>query len=153
MSIPLTNSNRRPTRSRNGLRIVHLGRHTQITHRGIALRFETTAFNRTHDSLGDVLTRRRSAGGQAVRAFYDVGALIGVLGLVGGLALLLWSAIQISASLASTREGRTTPSLQNSTVTGSSAIPHYESGSSSLYSSPSDVMLRPIVSLLESAIP
>lgn len=144
MSLPLSRPGRRSSRSKGGLRVIQLGRKTEITQRGVVLRLETTALNGAHDVLGDILTRREMARGRLVRSFYDVGALVGVTGLLGGLGTLLWSAIQISASLAAGSEHASAIPANRTII----PVPHSRISSSDLlYNSPSDVMLRPIVSI------
>lgn len=97
MSLPLTSTSshhNRRTRFGRASRIFSLGRRTEITRRGISLQLESTSFNAAHDTLLETLSRKESGVGTALRSLYDVGALVGILGLISGMFLLFWSLVR-----------------------------------------------------------
>lgn len=100
MSLPLTSTSshqNRRTRFGRAPRIFSLGRRTEISRRGFSLQLESTSFNAAHDTLLETLSREESVVGAALRSLYDVGALVGILGLISGLVLLLWSLVRTVA--------------------------------------------------------
>lgn len=70
-------------RGRTAFLAFQVPRHTQVSLSGIKLQISTTRWNAAHDRLGTFLSRRanRSAA-RAVQAAYDVGAVLGALGLL-----------------------------------------------------------------------
>ena len=54
------------------------------------IRVETTALNSKHSAFVDLLARNQSWA-RRLMLFYDLGAVFGVLGMIGSLGLLMWS--------------------------------------------------------------
>lgn len=66
---------------------------TQISLRNVHLELSTTAWNESHDRLSALFLRRRNLRlKRIVQGFYDVGTVVGVLGMCGGVMGLLWMA-------------------------------------------------------------
>ncbi|KAF9465401.1 hypothetical protein BDZ94DRAFT_1320225 [Collybia nuda] len=63
---------------------------TQVILKGIHLRVQTTAWNARHDTFTTSL-RREWKVTRALKLLYDVGCLLGVLGMLAGLGALLWT--------------------------------------------------------------
>jgi hypothetical protein len=73
---------------------------TKVSLRKLHLRIETTRWNHQQDALANWLARNRPwARGLAV--FYNVGAVLGVLGLIASLVLLFWASTRTAAPLLS----------------------------------------------------
>lgn len=72
---------------------------TQVVLKNVHLRVQTTVWNAKHDVLTGMLRRRRRIG-WFLKLFYDVGCLLGVLGMLVGLGVLVWTSGQAAYVLA-----------------------------------------------------
>ncbi|KAI0325561.1 hypothetical protein GY45DRAFT_1330103 [Cubamyces sp. BRFM 1775] len=71
---------------------------TRITLQNFHLRYHSTAWNALHQSSTARLAKR-TEWRFVLQSVYDMGSLLGVLGMLGSVALLLWTTIQLSSSL------------------------------------------------------
>ncbi|KAI0946861.1 hypothetical protein AcW1_010198 [Taiwanofungus camphoratus] len=71
--------------------------HTQVTLRVCTLRVHTTALNAPHDALAAALHTVPRRG--ALVRLYDAGSVLGVLGMLGALALLSYTALRLWADV------------------------------------------------------
>ena len=70
---------------------------TTVTLAGPYLRIESTAFNASHDTLVQWLCRNRNARARTIlRAVFDSGIVISLLGMAIALALLAWTFVQLA---------------------------------------------------------
>ncbi|KAL6303711.1 hypothetical protein BKA93DRAFT_734418 [Sparassis latifolia] len=73
---------------------------TQVSLWKLHLRIQTTAFNSLHDGIISSFNQARgSVTRGALVALYDFGAVSGVVGLLGSMLLLLWTAMKSASSL------------------------------------------------------
>lgn len=72
---------------------------TQFVLKNVYLRVQTTKWNVRHDVLAGTLIRKRKVG-WALRWFYDIGCLLGLLGMLVGLGVLAWTSGQAAYVLA-----------------------------------------------------
>jgi S2P endopeptidase len=63
---------------------------TKLTLKKLHLRLETTAWNLKHDSLANLLVKRKSWA-RCLTYFYNVGTVLAVLGMAGSLGILLFT--------------------------------------------------------------
>lgn len=69
---------------------------TQVTLHKLSLRVHSTAFSSTHDHLTEVLWNpARSRARNALTRFYDMGSLLGVVGMLSSLFLLIWTSMRM----------------------------------------------------------
>ncbi|KAG8900882.1 hypothetical protein FRB99_005691 [Tulasnella sp. 403] len=143
MSLPFASSGGHRSSKSRGLRIFRLNRYTEITQKGLTLRLETTGLNSAQDALGEVLTQTYPVQGKLVRAFYDVGTFVGVLGMVAAIGIMSWSVVQ----LYSMPTNRHRPPTAVALPADDEAIPSFAGSafSQSIYDRPSDATLRPII--------
>lgn len=73
----------------------------QVKFRPFHLIVETTAFNQAHDRFAWALLRNPALK-DALRSFYNFGAASGVIGMLGGVGALLWTAWKLSYLLFAT---------------------------------------------------
>ncbi|EMD32425.1 hypothetical protein CERSUDRAFT_99509 [Gelatoporia subvermispora B] len=73
-----------------------------ITLRKANLRVQSTALNASHDVLARSLARGRAR--RVLGAFYDLGSILGVIGMLGSFVLLLWTAVQLISGLSGARD-------------------------------------------------
>lgn len=73
---------------------------TQVLVKKLHLRIQTTRWNILHDKLAARLASRRSLRLKTIlAAFYDVGSVLGLLGMISAIGLLLWTTAQVAFSL------------------------------------------------------
>lgn len=110
--------------------------------RYLQLHLETQTFNPAHDSL---CTRLESSSTlkTLLIAFYDLGALCGVLGLMISLGVLAWAVLQLMMVLTSSLVVDDIPSPETRRVFKRS-VPSHDVGTHE--SGPHDLLLNPIVS-------
>ena len=73
----------------------------QVQLRPLHLIVETTAFNQTHDKFVWTLLRNPALK-DILESFYDFGAALGVIGMLGGVGMLLWTTWKLSYLLLTT---------------------------------------------------
>lgn len=71
---------------------------TRITLDTCHLRYSSTAWNALHQSSTARLAKRGDWR-RVLQLAYDVGSVLGVLGMLGSVLLLLWTTVQLSGSL------------------------------------------------------
>jgi len=69
--------------------------------RPLHLIVETTAFNQTHDKFAWTLLRNPPLKG-GLKHFYGVGAVLGVIGMFGGVGTLVWTTWKLSHMILTT---------------------------------------------------
>ncbi|KAH7919843.1 hypothetical protein BV22DRAFT_1099015 [Leucogyrophana mollusca] len=75
-------------------------RSTEITVKNVHLRIQTTIFNARHDALSAHFASREYLHvKQAICYFYHVGSFLGVIGMLGAFALLLWTTATLCGSV------------------------------------------------------
>ena len=97
--IYLVNKRRQGKSNRLPLPLYGLSR-TQVPRYQVKLRpfhliIETTAFNQTHDKFAWTLLRN-SALKSALKSFYGFGAVLGIIGMFGGVGMLMWTTWKLS---------------------------------------------------------
>lgn len=73
----------------------------QIKFRPFHLIVETTAFNQAHDKFAWTLLRNPALN-DVLKSFYDFGAALGVIGMLGGVGTLVWTTWKLSYLLLAT---------------------------------------------------
>ena len=73
--------------------------------RPLHLTVETTAFNQTHDKFSWSLLRNPPLK-NGLKLFYSFGAALGIVGMLGGVAALVWTTLKLSYLLLSTPPNR-----------------------------------------------
>ncbi|KAI0666366.1 hypothetical protein C8Q78DRAFT_984221 [Trametes maxima] len=71
---------------------------TRITLSKCHLRYQSTAWNALHQSSSARLVKRDNWR-RALRFAYDVGSVLGVMGMAGSVLLLAWTTVQLASSL------------------------------------------------------
>ncbi|KAH9855522.1 hypothetical protein C2E23DRAFT_813672 [Lenzites betulinus] len=71
---------------------------TRITLEKCHLRYQSTAWNALHQSSTARLAKRRGWR-RALQLVYDVGSMLGILGMFASVLLLLWTTVQLSSAL------------------------------------------------------
>jgi hypothetical protein len=71
----------------------------KVVLKSIHLRVETTGFNNRHDDLSIFLARRQNPTRQKLIHLYNSGSVLCLLGMLGSMAMLIWTFWQLSASL------------------------------------------------------
>lgn len=71
--------------------------------RPLHLIVETTAFNQTHDKFSWSLLRNPPLK-DGLKLFYCFGAVLGIVGMLGGVGMLVWTALKLSHLFLSTRD-------------------------------------------------
>jgi hypothetical protein len=67
-------------------------RHTKVTLKHLYLHVQTTACNRCHEAVSVALRRHdKSKVRWFLTRFYDLGSIVGVLGMLGAFGMLLWT--------------------------------------------------------------
>lgn len=77
----------------------------QVKLRPLHLIIETTAFNQIHDKFAWTLLRNPALK-DVLKSFYDFGAALGVVGMMGGVGMLLWTTWKLSYLLLATPPAR-----------------------------------------------
>ena len=77
------------------------GAQYQVKLRPFHVIIETTAFNQTHDKFAWTLLRNPASKG-VLRPFYGFGAALGVIGMLGGVGMLVWTTWKLSYLLLAT---------------------------------------------------
>jgi S2P endopeptidase len=94
---------------------------TQVFLNSFHLRLQTTAWNIYHDILSTEFKNERNfLLSRTLMIFYDLGSIFGVLGMLSGLLLLLWTCGLCSLSLATkiSRYSNTINTISSSVATG-----------------------------------
>lgn len=79
--------------SRGVTRNLYKSPSTQITLHRLSLRIQSTVFNTKHDSLTETLSMATwSRVRNGLVHFYDLGSILGLVGMLGSLLLLMWTA-------------------------------------------------------------
>ncbi|KAI9068996.1 hypothetical protein FKP32DRAFT_1671751 [Trametes sanguinea] len=71
---------------------------TRITLSKLHLRYQSTAWNALHQSSSARLAKR-TEWRRALQLVYDIGSVLGVLGMLGSVLLLAWTSIQLASSM------------------------------------------------------
>jgi hypothetical protein len=99
--------------------------------------------NEAHEDFGQFLAKRKPGLRNVLKILYDVGSIIGLLGMAFVLAFTGWTAMQLVYPFFG--------GVPNRGVEGSTSLAKRSSSPSSTESN--DTMLRPIVSILQTFAP
>ncbi|KAH9942695.1 hypothetical protein B0H21DRAFT_750382 [Amylocystis lapponica] len=74
--------------------------HWQVSAHQLSIRVQTTAFNDLHDLVTAALAKPHNLRWRSLLSrFYDVGSVLGVVGLVGALCILIWTTARLASAL------------------------------------------------------